>query len=82
MSFSRLRAGFEIVDVALLVGEQLLEEVHGHIVFFFAAAGACLHVDGAGAVLSLEVAFQDLLDVLADHQGVEALKVRESPSEK
>ncbi len=65
----------EKVDVALLVGQQLLEQVHAHIVLFFAAAGARLHVEGAGAVLGLQVAFEHLLDVLADHQGVDVLQI-------
>ena len=79
--FQQVELGLEIVDVAFLVGEQLLEEVHGHIVLLFAAAGARLHVKGAGAVLGLEVAFQHFLDVLADHQGVDVLKVREALEE-
>ena len=55
--------------------EQLLEQIHADIVFFFAAGGAGLHVERAGAVLGLEIAFEDLLDVLADHQRIELLHV-------
>ena len=65
----------EMVDVAFLIAEQLLEQIHRHIVLFLTAAGARLHVQSAGAIFRLEIAFEDLLDVLADHQGIEMLHV-------
>src|SRR6476660_3192350 len=71
----QVELGLEVIDVAFLVGEQFLEEVHGHIVLLFAATGAGLHVEGARAIFGLQVAFQHLLDVLADHQGVDVLQI-------
>src|SRR6185369_5951258 len=38
----------EVVDVALFVGQQLLEQIHAYIVFFFAAGGTRLHVQRTG----------------------------------
>ncbi len=70
--------GLDEVDVAFLVGEQLLEQVHAHIVLFLPARGAGFHVERACAVLGLEIAFEDLLDVLADHERIELLHVGEA----
>ena len=65
----------QMVDVALLVAKQFLEQIHRHVILFLTAAGARFHVEGAGGILRLQIAFEDFLDVLADHQGVEMLHV-------
>ena len=61
--------------------EQLLEDVHGHIVFFFAAGRAGFHVKGSCAVLSLQISLEYLLDVLPDHQRVDPLQIRHALEE-
>src|SRR5918997_5772386 len=70
--------GFEEVDMAFLVGHQLLEQVLGHPVADAVAIGGRFAVEVAGLVFRREVRFEDFLDVLADAQGIEHLEVGEA----
>ena len=68
--------GLEEVDVALLVGHQLLEEVLRDVVPDLLAVVAGFLVEVARVVLAGEVAVEGLARALADAQRVEGLEVR------
>ena len=58
-----------------LVGEKLLEQLHRHVVAEFLADLAGLLVRGPGLMLAGKVGFENFLDILADAQRRDGLKV-------
>src|ERR1043165_7161275 len=71
----------EEVDVVLLVGHQLLEQVARDEVLHRIAVGRGLLVERARADFGLQVGVEDLLDVLSDVQRIEHLHVGEALQE-
>ncbi len=76
-----IELGLEEIDVVLLVGHQLLEQIARHEVLHGGAIGRRLLVEGARADLGREIAVEDFLDVLPDVQRVEHLHVGKTVEE-
>ena len=77
----QVELGFEEIDMAFLVGHQLLEQVAAGIVLDGMAEGRRLLIERARADFGGQVTFEDLLDCLADMQRVEHLHVGETVEE-
>src|SRR5690606_20531040 len=71
----KIELGFEEVDMAFLISQQLIEKLLGNIVAEFVADFAGLLVGSAGVVLACKIGFQNFLDVLADAQRSYGLQV-------
>jgi 1-deoxyxylulose-5-phosphate synthase len=72
----QLELGLEEVDVAFLVAEQFLEQMHAHIVAQGLAEFARGFVGLAGVVFTGEVGLEHFLDGLADAERCNPLQVR------
>ncbi len=68
--------GFEEIDVALLVLEEVIEQHLRHVITEVEADLTRGFVIVACDMLALEVAFENFLDVLADHKWRDILQVR------
>src|SRR5690606_25633333 len=71
----QLELGLEEVDMAFLVDQQFLEQLHRHVVTELVADLARLLVGGAGVIFSGEVRFENFPDVLADAQRADLLQI-------
>src|SRR6516165_11345902 len=77
----QVELGFEEVDVMFLIAHQLLEQVARDVVLYAVAIGRRFLIEGTRAHLRGEIALDNLLDVLADAQGIEHLHVWETVEE-
>jgi len=66
---------FEKVDVAFLIGHQLLEQLARRVVLDVDAIGSRLLIERLRANLGREIRFNDLPDVFADPQRIEHLEI-------
>src|ERR1700716_4041948 len=78
----QIELGFEEVDVMLLVLHQAFEQIAGDVVLDAVAIGRRFLIERAGADLGGEIALDDLLDMLADPQGIEHLHVGKTVEEQ
>ena len=81
-ALDQVELGLEEVDVVFLVLHQAFEQVTRDVVLHAMAVGRGFLVERAGGVLGRQIALDDLLDVLADTQGIEHLHVRETVEEQ
>ena len=77
----QVKLGFEEIDVVLFILHQILEQIARHIVLDAMTISRRFLIQVARTVFGREIALDDLLDVLADAQGIEHLHVGKAVKE-